>query len=69
MKVSDSAEDMTQESKSAAIQTLEMMLDFAIIEGAELRLPQFVFLLRMARAELTDAIERGSRRSDSRAQN
>jgi hypothetical protein len=69
MKVSDNAEDTTQESKSAAIQTLEMMLDFAIIEGAELRLPLFVFLLRMARAELTDAIERGSRGSDSRLRN
>jgi hypothetical protein len=34
------------------IRTLEMMLDYAIIQGAELRLPLFVLLLRTARLEL-----------------
>ena len=32
--------------------TLEMMLDYAILEGAEMRLPLFVLLLRAARLEL-----------------
>jgi hypothetical protein len=34
------------------IRTLEAILDYAIIEGAELRLPMFVLLLRAARSEL-----------------
>jgi hypothetical protein len=34
-----------------------MMLDYAIIEGAELRLPLFVLLLRTARLELMTSIE------------
>ncbi len=34
------------------IGTLEMMLDYAIVAGAELRLPVFVLLLRAARFEL-----------------
>lgn len=34
------------------VRTLEMMLDYAIVEGAALRLPMFVLLLRAARAEL-----------------
>jgi hypothetical protein len=33
--------------------TLEMMLDYAIVEGAALRLPLFVLLLRAAQVELT----------------
>lgn len=33
-----------------------MMLDYAIIEGAELRLPLFVLLLRTARLELMTSI-------------
>jgi hypothetical protein len=39
------------------IRTLEMMLDYAIIEGAELRLPLFVLLLRAARLELMTGLE------------
>ena len=38
------------------VRTLEMMLDYAIIEGAELRLPLFVLLLRTARLELMTSI-------------
>jgi len=38
--------------------TLEMMLDYAIIEGAALRLPLFVLLLRAAQLELTAGIAR-----------
>jgi len=35
------------------VRTLEMLLDYAIMEGAELRLPLFVLLLRAAQLELT----------------
>ncbi|HEY1546072.1 MAG TPA: hypothetical protein VGG01_27020 [Xanthobacteraceae bacterium] len=35
------------------IRTLEAIIDYAIVEGAELRLPMFVLLLRAARSELT----------------
>jgi hypothetical protein len=38
------------------IRALETMLDYAIIEGAELRLPLFVLLLRVARLELMTGI-------------
>jgi hypothetical protein len=38
------------------IQALEMMLDYAIMEGADLRLPLFVLLLRAARLELMVSI-------------
>jgi hypothetical protein len=38
------------------IRALEMMLDYAIIEGAELRLPMFVLLLRAARLELMTSV-------------
>lgn len=31
---------------------LKRLLDYAIVEGAELRLPVLVYLLRMARLEL-----------------
>jgi len=41
------------------INTLAMMLDYAIIEGAELRLPLFVLLLRAARLELMNCIDAG----------
>jgi len=38
------------------IRTLEMMLDYAIIEGAALRLPMFVLLVRAARLELMSGV-------------
>lgn len=38
----------------ATVKSLEMLLDYAIVEGAELRLPVFVLLLRMARLELVN---------------
>jgi hypothetical protein len=41
------------------IHALEMMLDYAIIEGAELRLPLFVLLLRTARLELMSSVGAG----------
>jgi len=36
---------------------LEAMLDYAIVEGAELRLPLFVCLLRLARMALKEESE------------
>jgi hypothetical protein len=41
------------------VRALETMLDYAILEGAELRLPLFVLLLRAARLELMTGIEAG----------
>ncbi len=45
------------DTRSKAIGTLKMMLDYAIIEGAELRLPMFVFWLRLARLEIMENVE------------
>jgi hypothetical protein len=42
--------------ESNEARTLEMMLDYAIVEGAALRLPLFVLLLRAAQLELTAGI-------------
>lgn len=36
---------------------LEAMLDYAIVEGAEMRLPLFVCLLRLARMALKEEAE------------
>jgi hypothetical protein len=47
------------------IHALEMILDYAIIEGAELRLPLFVLLLRTARLELMSAYG-GERRVETK---
>ena len=42
----------TSLSGPAAVESLKIMLDYAIAEGEELRLPVFVLLLRMASLEL-----------------
>jgi hypothetical protein len=39
-------------SDPAAVEALKMLLDYAITEGAELQLPAFVLLLKMANLEL-----------------
>jgi|HubBroStandDraft_6_1064221.scaffolds.fasta_scaffold3220345_1 hypothetical protein len=39
-------------SSPAAVESLKMLIDYAISEGEELRLPVFVLLLRMANLEL-----------------
>jgi hypothetical protein len=49
----DDTEDRAQDNHPVAVQTLEAMLDYAIMEGAELRLPVLVYMLRLARLELT----------------
>lgn len=46
-----------QDTRSKSVSTLQMMLDYAIIEGAELRLPVFVRLINMARLELIESTE------------
>jgi hypothetical protein len=50
------AKGPSREGDETTIHALETMLDYAIIEGAELRLPLFVLLLRIARLELTTSI-------------
>jgi hypothetical protein len=47
------------------MRALEMMLDYAILEGAELRLPLFVLLLRAARLEVMTGGGGGDRRSET----
>ena len=42
----------TQQSSQLAAESLKMLLDYAIVEGTQLRLPVFVLLLRMANLEL-----------------
>jgi hypothetical protein len=49
------------------IRTLEMMLDYAIVEGAALRLPIFVLLLRAARAELESRVSGAANRDPGAA--
>jgi hypothetical protein len=44
-----------QDTRSKAISTLKMMLDYAIVEGAELRLPVFVRLINLGRQELIES--------------
>jgi hypothetical protein len=50
------ARDLGVGRDSNEARTLEMMLDYAIVEGAALRLPLFVLLLRAAQLELTAGI-------------
>jgi hypothetical protein len=40
------------QSNSSSAESLKMLLDYAIVEGTQLRLPVFVLLLRMANLEL-----------------
>ena len=45
--------DLNQEdTESSSIKCLDMMLDYVIVEGAELRRPMFVWLVRLAQFEL-----------------
>jgi hypothetical protein len=43
------------------VRALEMILDYAILEGAELQLPTFVLLLRTAQRELINCLDPGNR--------
>ena len=49
--------DGARSSPPRDISGLEAMLDYAIMEGAEMRLPLFVCLLRLARMALKDESE------------
>jgi hypothetical protein len=42
----------SSQSNPTAAESLKMLLDYAIVEGTQLRLPVFVLLLRMANLEL-----------------
>ncbi len=46
-----------QDTRAKAISTLKMMLDYAIVEGAELKLPALVRLINLAKLELIDSAE------------
>ncbi len=48
----------TSASNPSAVESLTMLLDYAIAEGTELRLPAFVQLLRMASLELAKSAPR-----------
>ena len=48
----------TSVSDPGAVASLKMLLDYAIAEGRELRLPVFVLLLRMASLELATSAPR-----------
>jgi len=52
--------DAASPSPSRDISGLEAMLDYAIMEGAEMRLPLFVCLLRLARMALKEESEEGT---------
>jgi hypothetical protein len=62
--MTDEVEDYMTDKKQAAVKTLEMMLDYAMMEGAELRSPLFVMLLRLARLALLDELEDKRPRGD-----
>ena len=49
------AEVRSTAAKIASLKTIEELLDYAILESAELELPLIVCLLRMARLELETA--------------
>jgi hypothetical protein len=48
----------TSASNPSAAEALAMLIDYAISEGTELRLPAFVLLLRMASLELATSAPR-----------
>lgn len=56
-KAEDPLGEDTAEGRLMAIRQLLDILDYAMIGGAELRLPKFVFLLRAASEELSNSLE------------
>lgn len=61
--------DLTQATTARRdLNGLEAMLDYAIVEGAQMRLPLFVCLLRLARMALKEETEeRGERVPEAHA--
>jgi hypothetical protein len=51
----------------SAVESLKMLLDYAIAEGSELQLPVFVLLLKMADLELAKCTSRIHLASDVRS--
>ena len=49
---------LTETTANPAVNGLEAMLDYAIVEGAQMRLPLFVCLLRLARMALKEESEK-----------
>jgi hypothetical protein len=52
MSAIENTSGASSDSSSAAVESLKMLLDYAIAEGDALHLPVFVLLLRMANLEL-----------------
>lgn len=50
--MTQASEPMAPIPSTRTLESLEMLLDYALLEGAEMRLPLFVLLLHMARLEL-----------------
>jgi hypothetical protein len=57
----------TSLSGPAAVESLKMLLDYAIAEGEELSLPVFVLLLKMANLELAKSSRQEFRLNSSSA--
>jgi hypothetical protein len=53
--MSSAAEDSASE-RLASLKTIEQILDYAIVEGASLRLPLLVYVLSLARMEIDKAM-------------
>jgi hypothetical protein len=54
--MSDQATDATSSERLETIRSVETLLDYAMIEGAQLKLPMLVYLLRVARLELENCL-------------
>ena len=52
MSMTENTAGETSLTSPSAVESLKMLIDYAITEGEELRLPVFVLLLRMANLEL-----------------
>jgi len=66
MSMTENTAGETSLTSPSAVESLKMLIDYAITEGEELRLPVFVLLLRMANLELAKSSRRQPRlNSDS----
>jgi len=55
--MSDGLHEQVPSRHPSRVSALATMLDYAMLEGAEMRLPLFVTLVRLARLVLTDSVE------------
>ena len=58
MRKNGDLRQQTATTANPAVNGLEAMLDYAIVEGAQMRLPLFVCLLRLARMALKEESEK-----------